>query len=102
MIPTILTYLYFHGPALNGYGFWDSKPIQEICVLAGHIGDCDEYVNHRAEKFRNTVYILVMAYLIYTVIRMSMMYLFVIMPLTRLKQPPGNKVITTTTKSKQN
>lgn len=92
----LLNYLYFHGPTINGFGFWDSRPFNEICVLTGYTGDnCEGHVYHRAEKFRNTVYIAVLAYCIYTFIKMFMLYITVILPLTRMKPPDGTKVITT-------
>jgi hypothetical protein len=93
---SILNYLYFHGPTINGIGFWDSRPFNEICVLTGYTGDdCEAHVYHRAEKFRNTVYIVILAYCIYTFIKMFTLYLTVILPLTQMKNHGGTKVIKT-------
>ena len=85
-----LRYVYFHGPVLYGYGFWEGQSHSDICasitgIAASHWDAnaiiCKQRIERKFQAFACMFYILLLLHVTYSIVHFYMTRKLLIAPL---------------------
>lgn len=85
-----LSKLYYHGPELHGYGFWNGAASEDICAMltgtpsqfwAVNTQECGILVERHFCAFLTAAYFILYSFLIYRLFSEFWVYMFVTRPI---------------------